>query len=213
MQTIGNFLKKERISRKVSLEDLERKTKIRKEILGLIEEEKWDSLPEYPVVLGFVKNISKSLKLEVDRAAALLRRDYPPKIISLKKQEPVVSLRRRFIWSPKTTFVFISVLVGLLIFSYILYQLKIFSNPPSLEVYAPKDGQVLNVDRTEVVGKTSPQATVEIDGLPVEVSKDGSFKFGILLGEGEKMISIRAKSRSGKVREIVRRVIVERKED
>lgn len=40
MQTIGSFLKKERVFRKIFLEDLERKTKIRKEILELIEQEK-----------------------------------------------------------------------------------------------------------------------------------------------------------------------------
>ncbi len=211
MQTIGSFLKKERISRKVSLEDLERKTRIRKEILELIEKEKWDSLPEYPVVLGFVKNISKSLKLEVNKAVALLRRDYPPKIISLKKQEPVVSLKKGFIWGPKTTFIFVSVLVGVLILSYILYQLRLFYSPPYLEIYTPKDGQVLNISEVEVTGKANPQATVEVNDFPVELSKDGYFRFGLSLEEGNQVITVRAKSRSGKVKEVIRSVIVERK--
>ncbi len=117
MQTIGSFLKKERVARKVSLEDLERKTKIRKEILELIEQEKWDLLPEYPVVLGFVKNVSKSLRIDLNKAVALLRRDYPPKIVSLKKQEPIVSVKKRFVWGPRTTFMFFSVLVGLLVYA------------------------------------------------------------------------------------------------
>lgn len=170
-------------------------------------------MPEYPVVLGFVKNISKSLNIEVNKAIALLRRDYPPRIISLKKQEPIVSLRKGFFWSPKTTFTFVSVLVGFLILSYILYQLKTFFSPPYLEIYAPQEGQVLKVGKTEIVGKTSPRATVEVEGLPVELSKDGSFKFELSLDESDQTISIRAKSRSGKVREVIRKIVVEKVED
>lgn len=210
MLTIGNFLKKERVKQKVSLEELERKTKIRREILELIELEKWDGLPEYPVVLGFVKNISKSLKIDVNKSAALLRRDYPPRVVSLKKQEAIATFRKKFTWKPEFTFLLISVLVGTLVLLYILYQLKLFLSPPSLEVYFPQEGQTLTSKDIEVLGRVDRQAAVEVNGVPAEISGDGSFAVRVHLSEGEQEVSIKAKSRSGRSREIDRKVFVQR---
>ncbi len=93
-----------------------------------------------------------------------------------------------------------------------LNQFRIFSSPPPLEIYTPQDGQILKSNKTEIVGRTNYQAAVEIDGLPIELSKDGSFRHEVLLEEGEHTILIKATSRSGKVREVKRRVIVEKEE-
>ena len=210
MLTIGNFLRRERVSSKTSLEELERKTRIRKEILELIETERWDKLPEYPVVLGFVKNISKALKVDINKSVALLRRDYPPKVISLKRQitPPSLDAKKRLIWNPKTTFVSLSVLVFVLVLFYIFYQLKLFLTPPFLEVYSPQENQTLSDKEIELRGKASKQSTVEVNGVYVELSRDGSFVIKLSLKEGEQVISVKARSRSGKTTEVNRKVFV-----
>lgn len=102
MITIGKFLHAERVLRKISLEAVERKTKIKSEFVEALEDENWSKLPEFPVVLGFVKNIAKTYDIDVNKAVALLRRDYPPKIVSVDPKPPAL---KRFVWGPKTTLI------------------------------------------------------------------------------------------------------------
>ena len=80
MKTIGIFLKEARVKKRFSQEKIANETKIKKEFIISIEKENWEALPEYPVVIGFVKKISKYLKLDERQAVAFLRRDYPPRV-------------------------------------------------------------------------------------------------------------------------------------
>jgi cytoskeletal protein RodZ len=57
MNSIGKILKNARIKKKLSLSSLSDKTKIKRDFLDAIEKEEWEKLPEFPVVLGFVKSI------------------------------------------------------------------------------------------------------------------------------------------------------------
>jgi cytoskeletal protein RodZ len=53
MNTVGQILKDARLTQKISLSDLEKITKIKKEFLVKLENEDWNNLPEFPVVSGF----------------------------------------------------------------------------------------------------------------------------------------------------------------
>src|SRR5690554_5654975 len=98
MITIGEFIRKKRLEAHLTLDDLENKTKIKKDFLKAIEKENWKSLPEYPVLRGFVKSIAAALDIEKDKAVAFLRRDYPPTEISINPKKTEV--KERFRWSP-----------------------------------------------------------------------------------------------------------------
>jgi len=77
MRTIGVLLKEARGKKRYSLDYLAQLTKIKKDFIERIENEDWASLPDFTVVTGFVKSVSKSLDLEERNTVALLRRDYP----------------------------------------------------------------------------------------------------------------------------------------
>lgn len=77
MRKIGEFLKEERIKKKLTLVQMERDTKIKKHFIDLIEKGDWENLPEYPITSGFIKTIAKSLRIPEETAMAVLRRDYP----------------------------------------------------------------------------------------------------------------------------------------
>ena len=79
MKTIGEILKDARVGKKYSLEHLERVTKIKSEFIDSIEEEKWEELPPFPTVLGFVKNLAMALDVDEKMAAALLSATIPRK--------------------------------------------------------------------------------------------------------------------------------------
>src|SRR6185436_16028009 len=103
MISCGNYFHEARIGRELSLSDVEQKTKIRHEFVNNIELQKWDKLPEYPVLLGFIKNLSRFYEMDENKAIALFRRDYPPQknmFISPKAIE-----KKEFSWNPRLTFV------------------------------------------------------------------------------------------------------------
>lgn len=203
MRTLSTILKETRINKEYSLEDLEKETKIKKSFLRAIEKEDWDSLPEFPVVIGFVKSIASSLGVDTKKAVALLRRDYPPKSISIN---PKPDIENKFFWSPRFTFlVGLSVLL-VLVLGYLSFQYLKFVSPPTLSVFEPKDGQVIKTREVTVLGKTDPGATVKINNQAVLVEENGNFNAKIEIFEGTKEIEIKSISRSGKETALRRKI-------
>ena len=196
MKTIGELIKQARLKSKYSRSHLEKLTKIKRDFIKAIEKENWNDLPEYPVVVGFIKNLAGALDINPKTAVAVLRRDYPPKNLPINPKPDVGDKR---LWSPRLTFSLGVVLVTLGIIGYLVFQYINFIKPPVLVVNTPKDGQIVTDTIIEVSGKTNPEATIVINKQPVLVDDDGNFKTQLEVFEGTKDISIRAVSRSGKV--------------
>jgi cytoskeletal protein RodZ len=203
MKTIGKFLKDARVKKKYSKARVAKATKIKVSFIETIEKENWEALPEFPVVLGFVKSIAGVLKVDENQAAALLRRDYPPRVLPINPKPDVSS---KFTWSPRLTFLAGLGLILVVIFGYLTIQYFHFVSPPKLTVESPKEGQVINKREVSVFGKVDPEATLKINNQPVLVEEDGVFKAEIEIYEGTEEIIVKAVSRSGK-ETVVRRKI------
>jgi len=195
MKTIGEYLKDKRVKGNYTYKKIETDTKIKREFVVAIENENWHELPDYPVVLGFVKKIARSLRLSEKQAAALLRRDYPPKKLPIN---PKPDVSRGFKWSPKTTFIVGVGVVILAIFTYLGYQYALFTKPPLLEVYYPTEGESINESHLLVTGKTNKEATVIINNQPVLVTDDGDFEASLEVNNQTQEVVVQAKYRSGK---------------
>lgn len=204
MKTVGKFLKEARLKRKYSYAFLERETKIKKEFIAAIEAGNWKALPEFPVVLGFVKTLASYLKLDTKFAGALLKRDYPPQTLAVS---PKPDLVERVFWTPKHTFFVGVATILVLVVGYLGIQYHQFSSPPRLEIYEPKEGAVVETSQLLVSGKTDPDAVLEINNQPVLLEEDGKFTSKIEIFEKTSEIIISAKSRSGKETLIKRKII------
>lgn len=203
MKTIGERLKEARSNKKYSIEKLEKETKIKGEFIRAIEEESWEKLPDFPVVQGFVRSISQTLAMDEKGAAALLRRDYPPKELKVNP-EPDVS--DKFAWNPRLTFFVGIAVVIIALLSYLGYQYYQFVSPPSLRVDSPKEGQVVEESTLKVSGETKQDATLKVNNQPVLVEDDGGFSTEIEINKTTNEIVIRAISRSGKETVIRRKI-------
>lgn len=203
MKTIGTFLKESRLKKRYSLIKVENATRIKKEFIEAVEEENWKSLPEFPVIVGFVKNIAQFLDLKERSTVALLRRDYPPKSLSIN---PKPDVGQKFTWSPKLTFITGISLVILAVVTYLGFQYSKFLAPPRLEVAEPKDGQVVSKRSVTVSGKTDSDAAVKVNNQPIVTDDNGEFNVQIQIYEGTVEITIKATSRSGK-ETVVKRMI------
>lgn len=206
MRSLGNTIQNKRTQENISLSDLEKETKIRKEFLSAIEEGRWEMLPEFPVVQGFVRSIAHVLDIDEQLVLALLRRDYPKKELS---QTPKPDVRNKFIWSPKWTLIAGALVVIIIIIGYLAYQYKQFVSPPELLVTKPAEEEILKLGVYTVEGKTTTDATVIINNQPTFINDDGSFTEDIEIAKETKEISIKATSRAGRETEIRRKIKVE----
>jgi cytoskeletal protein RodZ len=204
MKTIGKLLKDTRVKKRYSVARLEKITKIRTDYIRAIEAENWDSLPEKPVVAGFINSIAQSLGVDKKQTSALFRRDYPPRTLRVN---PKPDLLNKFVWSPRLTFIVGIFLVVLTIIGYLAFQYINFISPPSLEVSTPFENQVITENKLKVTGTTDSDASVVVNNQPVIVGEGGNFMTEIEIFGGTGEIIISAKSRSGKETVIHRKII------
>jgi cytoskeletal protein RodZ len=206
MKTVGQTLKEARITKSYSLKHLEGITKIKSDFIDSIEKEKWEALPPFPTVLGFVKNLSTALEIDPNLAVAVLKRDYPPKKLKIN---PKPDVSAKFAWSPKLTFVVGVLVILLMLFGYLIFQYIHFISPPRLNVDSPKENQVVVGDSVTVFGSTDGDAKIIVNNQPVAVSDEGKFSVNLNIVKETKEIVIAASSRSGKTTIVSRKITVQ----
>lgn len=206
MKTIGQLIRSARIAKNYSFDDLAEVTKIKKGFIEAIEKEKWQVLPSFPTVLGFVKSLAGVLELDERNSVAILKRDYPPKSLNIN---PKPDVGRKFFWSPKLTFTIGIVVVILMVLGYLGFQYSRFISPPDLEVDSPTAGQEVTGGTVLVFGTTDYDAEITVNDQPVIVNQDGKFSVSLGVSQDTKEIDIIATNRSGKMTEIVRKIQVE----
>jgi cytoskeletal protein RodZ len=204
MKTIGQVINAARVGKKISFKKLEDVTKIKAVFIESIEKEKWQALPSFSTVLGFVRSISTTLNIDEKMAIAILKRDYPPKKLNINPKPDVSS---KFVWQPKFTFAIGIGIVIFIILGYLGFQYKRFVSPPSLTVDSPKENQVISGDSVLVFGTTDPDVKITVDNQPVLVGDDGKFSTNIGITGSTGEIDIIAVSRSGKINEVKRKII------
>ncbi len=194
----------------MSLENIEKETKIRKRFLEAIEKNNFPQIEGSTVVKGFIRNYALILGLEPENLLAIFRRDFceneKGQIIPRSIVEPLK--RDRFYWTPKATFVLIlSLLLGSFVFVFIRQYLK-FSSAPTLELLSPKNGEIFK-EKVIIIGKTDKDASVKVDGTLISVSDEGEFSEQIVLPRGDDIITVVAINRQGKKTTVSRKIKIE----
>ncbi len=206
MKTIGEILKNSRVNKKLSLHQIENETKIKSAFIDAIEREDWDLLPAFPTVLGFVKSLASYLSVDEKMAVAVLKRDYPPKKLSVAPKPDVTN---KFVWSPKLTFIAGISLIVIFLFGYLGFQYIHFVSSPRLFIESPKSDQVIMGNVVNVFGVTDSDAKITINGQPIAVSDDGKFSVSLDVVPGTKEVTVQASSRSGKMTTVSRKITVQ----
>lgn len=199
MRTTGSVLRQARKASGRSLTEVSRETKIKEKFLVALEKNDFSSLPSFPTVLGFARSYAEAVYADSEMISALLRRDFP-RSKSPKKQKEM-SLAPEPFWTPKTTIFATAAGTALILGVYLARQYFLFAGPPPLEI-AKIDAENGKID---VLGKTAPSATVEVNGNRVLVSEDGTFTFESITPESGSL-EVRAVSRTGKETTIVKNI-------
>lgn len=210
MRSVGQTLKDARLAKFYTLEEVEKATKIRKELLEALEGDNYKKLPPATFVQGFIKNYCRFLGLSEERVLAVFRREFsdkknPPRILSALGN-PLA--RQGFRVTP--TKVISGVILGLVIIFmvYLWVEYRLLSGAPFLEVISPTEGQTIQAEVVKVVGKTDSESKIQINNQDVEVDLGGNFSQELKLSDSANTITITSTSKYGKTSKETRTVFL-----
>jgi len=212
MRTIGQLLKETRETKLYTLDEVEKHTKIRKELLRALEDDNYAKLPPLTFIQGFVKNYGKFLGLESDKLMAVLRRDF-----EASKHPPVVMESFSKPLTKKRVFITPSRLIGAVIavivisfFGYLWFEYRSFVGAPDLQVNSPTQGQTVEVTSISVEGKTDPESKLTINDQETALDNQGNFKEEVKLSSSVNNISVVATSKFGQSTKVERTVYIKK---
>lgn len=210
MRTVGQVLKEEREKKFYTLDEIEKATKIRKELLEALEAGQYPKLPPPTFVQGFIKNYGKFLGLNPDKLLAIYRREFserthPPRVLETFSN-PVN--HKGFKLTPARALG--SVILGLILifFAYLWIEYKFLVGGPFLEVAEPVNQFSTTSPVVQVAGRTDPEAKLSINNQEIGVDVAGKFSQEIKLSDNMNTIEIVATSKSGKTTKEERTVFV-----
>ncbi len=206
MHTVGELLKTARISKELSLEEVEKRTKIRVKFLFALEENDFASLPSEAYTRGFVKNYSQFLRLDTTKMLALLRRQL--RVSLHQKVIPTVDsnlTETKFQMTPSRALGFIVAFLGIVAGVYLFWQYRLLHEPPKIVWEEPKDGAEVDKETVSVFGYTDPDATISINTTLI-TTNNGKFFQDIKIAPGDNTIVIVATNRFGATTTIERKI-------
>lgn len=208
MRKVGDILKKRRIEKNLTLEDVEKRTKIRKKFLQAIEDGDYALFSSSTYLRGFIKNYSDFLNLPTPEILAIFRREFDENeqigIIPRGLSEPLhVPLTR--LTPTKISFI-AAVTLLILFFAYLIRGYISVTGVPELIVEKPKAGEKIVSEKLIVAGKTDPNARLTINNQEVLVDQDGVFSKEVTVSKNTTSLTIVAENKEGK-KAVVERVI------
>lgn len=106
MKPVGTILQTARQTAGFSIEDISKRTRIRKKYLEYIENNEWEKLPGVAYIRGFIKSYAEAVELVPDKMVTLFRREY----IDVEKRTVLpdsfvdMPARRKSLWLTITSF-------------------------------------------------------------------------------------------------------------
>lgn len=202
MLSVGEIIKKERLNKKLTIEEIEKKIKVRAKYLKAIEENNWSVFSSKIYIVGVLKNYSRFLNLDEKKVLAFFRRDY-------ERQEEINFKKRissKYL-TPETRTIFkrFFFILILFFFFYFGYQLYLYFSPPRVEILSPKKIFFTREEKIKIVGKTDVYTSIFIFDRRIYQNKEGIFEYEFPLKEGENKLIIELRGANGK------KTIVEKK--
>lgn len=212
MRTVGEILKETREAKFYSLEDVEKATKIRKELLIALESDDFSKLPPQTYVQGFIKNYAKFLNLDGEKMLAVFRREF-----SDKKHKPYIMdvfanpiKKSKLKITPSRVLGVVVLLIIMSFFGYLWLQYRQFVGSPNLIVSTPPDQFTTDNPTVIVQGKTDPEVKVSVNSQDIPVTQSGDFKEEVALSSQVNKITVSAASKFGQKVQIERTVYLKR---
>jgi cytoskeletal protein RodZ len=199
-QTIGDLLRAAREKARFTLEDLAEDTHIKIEYLVALEENNFDFLPAATFIKAYIRNYARVFKLDEKPLFAILRRDFEESVKGqlIPREFLYPELKKKTLWMPVRLVLLSVITVFAVFFSYAAWQWYQLSRPPALILASPLENEEVS-SKVILKGKTTLDAILTINSVPVALKVDGSFENELYLPqEGVNTITVKASDKNGK---------------
>ena len=183
-------------------------TRVKLEYLQAIERNDFSGLPAAVFVKGFIRSYARVLELDPQPLLALLRRDYKTTAHGTLRPQDIIVTTTRQPRLPKTLRLLLIGTVALagVLGSYIGWQWLLLNRPPEIILTHPSELAEVE-SQFSVMGRTSTNSTVTVNGQPVPLKPDGFFVAEVELPKiGIATIVVEARDPKGKSTVIERQV-------
>lgn len=183
MKSVGQLLNSARRKQKISIAQVVRDTRIRKDYVIALESDDYNQLPSAVYIRGFIKNYAEYLDLPPDTLLAVFRRDFAVsekgEIIhrSIIENESQSNWWR---WTPKLT---IATATGFLIAIFIAILVYQYTGilKPRLNIITPENNALVMSRVIRVSGTTDPSVVLTVNQQLIIVQSNGQFEASIEL--------------------------------
>lgn len=195
--TPGAILKKARIKRGCSIEEVVSSTKIPLKYIQKIENDDYAEIDNDVFLKGFVRNYSEYLSLDSAKILALYRRAVAvthPSNRQEKKEVRKKNIKFNIEWTPGIIATMLIALVVISIIAYLIIQFYKFQKPPMLNVTSPENNITVQEENIKIIGNTETTAVIKINDQVFPIDSQGNFSVDVKLNPGQNVISIKAYS-------------------
>lgn len=200
IKTLGQKLKTARLRKKFKFDEIEEATKIRARYLDAMERDDYRALPGPVYLPGYLTRYANFLGLPAGEIVARYRNEQGRSTVGSSKKHFRTSKELeelRFTVTPRTFAVATVALLVVGLTTYVGWQVRKFSAPPSVSITSPTTDSV-STDEVIIKGETYPTASVTINGQPVGVDFGGEFSQKVGLSRGVNNIEIKSSNRAGR---------------
>lgn len=201
---VGKLLRKERENQNISLETVEKETRIRKKNLEAIENEAWDMFPSRTYIQGIIKRYGVFLGLDEEKLAAYFRREYEQlENVRFKKK----AVKNQFIPFSKRV---VQAATAGIIFAFLIffgYQLYLFNKPPKITITAPERTVFKRESKITIRGTAPAETIVEVNGQQAILDDQNRFEADVPLTQEKNTVTIIATGANGKKTTITKEYI------
>lgn len=205
---LGQLLQEARLKTGFTLFSLEQKTRIAEKYLQAIEENNFSALPPARAYrLAYIREFSNAVNYNPEKAAYQFIGENG--LGDIKTVHPQSGMKK--IQLHLTSWLVRSILIiGIIVIfvGYLAWQVKGILTPPTLQVYSPIEGAIINQTEIVIEGETEKETQLTINGQEARVNEQGKFSTTLNLSTGVNTLTITATKKHGKTITIIRHVVV-----
>ena len=210
-KTLGDRLRQVREDSSLTLADAAAGTQIKQEYLNALESGDYGRLPGPVYIESFLKKYAEWLQVSSEFVLSVYRQQ--EKKMHRRKFRPTFSFTSREhlreIITPRLLRNIIIGIIGTACLVYIGWSLAKIFTPPPLEISQPADYLQTTQGSVKIMGLTTPEAELTINGKEIFLEENGSFTETVFLKEGINEIVVTAKRERSNAVSVIRHVSFE----
>lgn len=205
--TLAQILKKRRLEKRRSQEDVALRLKISSNKIKALEEGNWGALPASVYTKGYLTKYAQLLGLNVKEVLNLYEEESAP--ANLARQSKLPTLKNpKIVFTPSTLVLLVTLVFFGIVGVYLIMNWFELSSPPALVVEKPADNFISFKPEVVISGSVARSSKLTINGAPIYPDEQGHFEVAHLLQVGLNTIEVKATNVLGKETIIYRQVLL-----